>query len=441
MVFKELFKKIIPATILSAYHLMLAWVAAVWYRFPSRRLIVIGVTGTKGKSTTSFFITKLLETLGESVGLSGTIMFKVGRREWPNTLKMTMPGRFRLQRLLRDMVRAGCAFAVIETTSEGIAQHRHRGIDYDVLVFTNLSPEHIERHGSFEAYKRAKQSLFQNLHRSFHKNLFFHKQVRRILKVIVVNRDDPHFAGFVQFSADQHVAVSLCDTAAAIFARDVISNDSGNTFTVADQHFTLSLLGDFNVMNALLTLAVGAVFDFSLEHMRLALAKLPQIPGRMQRIDGGQDFTVIVDYAHEPKSMEALFRNAKRLRKNPQSRIITLISSTGGGRDVARRPMLGKLAGGYADIVIVTDEDPYDEDPNVIMQAVARGVVEAGKILGQTFFIFQDRKEAIFEAIRLARSGDVVLLPAKGSERVMAVAHNTHIPWSDEAIAREALKK
>lgn len=381
-------------------------------------MIVIGVTGTNGKSSTVQFIAQLLEALDYKVGYTTTAGFSIAGEVIENRMKMTMPGRFYLQKLLRNMVHAGCQFAVIETSSEGIKQFRHLGINYDVAVFTNLTPEHIESHGSFEKYKQAKGRLFSHLAQSSRKTI----DGKKLQKVSVVNIDDPHAEFFAAFPVDDLVTFSWESTDATINGKDL----------------EIPLLATFQKMNA--TGAVAALIAAGLEKKRVesVLSQLRPIAGRFQSIDCGQDFHVIVDYAYEPYALQALYEAVEKI---PHERIIGIHGSAGGGRDVARRPKIGELAARHEDVTIVTNEDPYDEDPREIIEAVAAGAERLGMVRGKDLHLIDEREEAIQFAVSEANRGDIVLITGKGSEPVMAVEGGRKVPWSDEDAAVRALRK
>lgn len=433
---KALIKKITPKFLIKCYHFTLVKLGAFWYGHPSRKMVVIGVTGTKGKSTVVNLIAKILEEAGYKVGLTSTINFKIADKEWVNDTKQTMQGRFKLQQLLSQMVKAGCRYAVIETSSEGIAQYRHIGIDYDVVVFTNLSPEHIESHGSYEKYREAKMKLFRALYSSFHKKI----NGQLIRKVAVVNADDPEASLFFNCKADEKWGVSLkakylvADPSLQIVvASEVAADGRGTSFQVNNEVVQLKLLGEFNVYNALLAMAVGQSQGIALSVMKKALEHVTGLPGRMEEIKNDRGFRVFVDYAHEPASLEAVYKTSKSFKPN---RIIAVLGSQGGGRDKAKRPTLGKLAGQYADYVIVTNEDPYDEDPQQIIDDVARGALPVARCPVEKIL---DRREAIQKALSVAKRGDIVIITGKGSETVMAVAGGKKIHWDDREVARALL--
>lgn len=429
---KRFIKSIIPEPLLNTYHLILAHLAAIIYGHPSKRLVVIGVTGTKGKSTTVNLIAKLLEDLGEKVGLTSTINFKVDTKEWLNNKKMTMLGRFATQKLLRDMVKAGCDYAVIETSSEGIKQSRHIGLQYDVIVFTNLSPEHIEAHGSFDNYRATKEKLFQYLTHFSNKEM----QGKIVPKTIITNLDSPASERVLEFPADKKVTYSR-DKQSDWQSVNCQVNASGSSFTIRNINFELNLLGNFNIYNATAAVATLATIGFELSDIATSLKKIKPLPGRQEWIDQGQDFLVMVDYAYEPTSQKQLFQ---LLEMVPKNRVIHVTGSTGGGRDKDRRQKLGELAASKADIVIVTNEDPYDEDPHLIVDMVANGAIHAGKKLKENLFKIIDRREAIRKALDLAGKNDLVLITGKGSEQAMCVKDGKKIPWDDRKVVREILR-
>lgn len=405
-------RKILPRPVLQAYHYFLAKFSAFIFGYPSEKLIVVGVTGTNGKSSTVQFIAQSLTALGEKVGYTTTAGFSIDGEVIENRLKMTMPGRFLLQKLLRQMVQAGCRYAIIETSSQGVEQFRHLGINYDLGLFTNLTPEHIEAHGGFENYKAAKGKFFAHLARSKRKKI----AGQSIAKTSIINIDDAHAEYFSSFKVDRLV-----------------------NFSFKSPDFDLNLIplpSEFEKKNVQAAVTLIQALGFSKEKILAILPRLKPIAGRFEMIDQGQSFKVIVDYAYEPFALQALFNSVKTDRK-----IIGVHGSAGGGRDVARRFQIGKLAAEHEAIVIITNEDPYDEDPRSIIEEVARGAIDGGKVVDRDLFLIDDRGEAIEKAISMAQPGDVVLLTGKGSEPVMAVANGQKIPWSDREVAVRALAK
>lgn len=391
---KYLVKKFIPNFLLSWYHFGLAFLGVVIYQFPSKKLKIIGVTGTNGKTTVVNMATRILEVAGFKVAALSSIYFKIGEKEWPNKLKMTMPGRFKIQKFLRQAVSAGCQYAVLEVTSEGIEQYRHKFIDFDTAVFTNLSPEHIEAHGGFENYKKAKGKLFAATNKNH-----------------IINIEDKNAEYFLSFPAEKKYTYGL---------------DKGEVKN-SDIQFNLKLPGGFNVYNALAATCVGLSQGVSLDVCKKAVEEVEGIPGRMELVIS-EPFKVFVDYAFTPNALEKVYQTLK-----PEKRkIIAVLGACGGGRDKWKRPELGKLAAKYCQEIIVTNEDPYDEDPMEIIEQVAKGTNgKAKKIL--------DRGEAIKEALKLARTGDTVVITGKGCESWICVKGGKKIPWDDRRVVREEL--
>lgn len=435
---KTFLKKLVPTSIIRIYHYWLAISANFFYHSPSDKLIVIGITGTSGKSTVAYLITKILESAGYRVGSASTIQFKVGKKEWINKTKMTMIGRFALQGLIKEMVKANCQYAIIETTSQGIEQFRHLGINYDILVFTNLYPEHIEAHGNFDNYKNAKLKLFKKLKTESPK-LIANQKVK---KIIIANLDDQHVDDFISQWAEEKFGFTLSekssDQARVIRADDPQATGEGIGFRINGHPFSLSIFGRHNIYNLLAAISVGLSQGISLESMSKNLALVSGIPGRIEFINQGQPFKVIVDYAFEPQAVSALYEIVKKIN---HQKVIHVLGSTGGGRDKSRRAKLGILAGSNADVVIVTNEDPYDEPPETIIDQVAAGALQAGKKLDKNLFKILDRRTAIHKALKIAKQDDIVLVTGKGSEQAIVVEKNKKIPWDDRRVVCEELSK
>lgn len=462
-------KKIIPVSLFKIlqppYHYLMNLVAALVYRFPSQKLIVVGVTGTTGKTSTVYLTAKILEANGYKVGYTSTAQFSDGEKEWLNDKKMTMVGRFFTQKLLRQMLKNSCQYAIIETTSEGIKQFRHRFINYDILLFTGLYPEHIESHGSFEKYKAAKSELFKHLKNCRTKYVNDKKFVcrpkselkkldlERVKKTIIVNGDDDHASHFLNFWSEAKFIYSVSwknrVEVAKHFRLDPLAKDwyfiayhdikitsEGTEFIIDSHSIYLSLLGDFNAQNATAayTIAVSQNLDTALNIQ--ALEGVKSLAGKLESIELGQDFSVIVDYAFEPRALEKVYQTLYLLEPN---RIIHVLGSTGGGRDVSRRPELGRIAAERADCVIITNEDPYDDNPQLIIEQVALGAERAGKEPEKDLFKVLDRRLAIRQALSLAQTGDLVLISGKGAEQYICVAGGEKIPWDDRRVAREEL--
>lgn len=431
---KELVKRVIPLPWLLSYHYALAGLAARRFGYPSRRMIVIGVTGTKGKTTIVHLIAHILRHQGYKVGYTSGLEFSWHDSAAPNMTKMTMPGPFIIQKMLRRMADSGCRYAVIETTSEGISQHRQIGIDYDVAVLSNLTPEHIESHGSFETYRETKGKLFAALAGSYRKAI----DAVRIPKISVLNGDDDSLQFFKKYFSEKTIIYGVGNSFPAadevLRAEQVVLGQLQCRFTVRSVAMTVPFIGAHNVRNALAAVATCFALGVPLNNIQDALqhARLPA--GRLEEIATGKGFRVFVDYAHEPASLTAAYEALHLLHPR---RIIAVLGAQGGGRDKAKRPVMGALAKQYADIVIITNEDPYDESPLRIIEDVAQGAVRGGKLTeGNTLLKIIDRREAIYRALSLASPGDIVLISGKGGERLMALAGGKLVPWSDGEVVR-----
>ena len=419
----------------SVYHYLIALGAYWFYGRPSRKMIVIGVTGTKGKSSTVRFIAEVLRAGGHKVGSLSTVEFQIDKKIIPNDKKMTMLGRGQIQKMLREMLRAGCEYAVVETSSEGILQHRHVGLDYDICVFTNLGTEHSERHGGFENLRADKGKIFTGLKKTARKKI----NGREIKKIIVANIDDANADYYLSFKADQKITFGLQIPAANVFGKILSNSAEESSFEVENKKYIINVPGSFNVYNALAAIAVARTQGINDERIYRGLRAVAQIPGRMEFIRAGQPFGVVVDYAHEPMSLAELFTNLRRFIGN-KNKIIALIGSDGGGRDVHKREQMGRIAGELADIVVVTDVNCFDEDPNEIAEMLAVGARGAGKRDGVNLIIDIDRRAAIAKAIQTAEPGDVVAITAKGTEPCMVFAGGRKVVWDDRAVAREILQ-
>ncbi len=419
------------------YHFLVAYFFYWYYGRPGRKMIVVGITGTKGKSTTCRLVASVLEQTGEKVGLMSTVEFQDGSSRFLNEKKMTMLGRGEIHKMMAKMVKNGCRYAVIETSSEGILQYRHLGLHYDICVFTNLGTEHQERHGGFENLKSDKGIIFAGLQKEKRKII----DGKKIEKTIIVNSDDKHAKYFYSFPADKKIVYGYCDQYMAenfVCAR-LISMEKKTLFEVNNFEYKLKLPGSFNVYNALAAIAVGRAVGLSESKIAEGIANVKMVEGRMEFIEEGQNFKVIVDYAHEAMSLTALFETMRVMA--PQNNLIAVVGSDGGGRDKNKREEMGEIAGRLCDFVIITDVNCFDEDPQEIAEMLAVGARKAGKKDGVNLFIIVDREKAIRKAISLAKLNDEVAITAKGTEPCIVVAKGKKIPWSDRGITRKILKE
>ena len=445
-------KKIIPQPIFDffqpVYHLLLGYLGAWFYGFPSKKLIVIGVTGTKGKTTTCNLIAQILNYSGLKTGMATTVNFRIGNEEWINTSKQTMLGRFQLQKLLSRMVKEGCKYAVIETSSEGILQYRHRFIDYDIAVFTNLSPEHIEHHGSFENYRDAKIELFK-------------KVAEKSNGVGVYNLDDPNIAYFLkpgilkQYVYSLKLKKEIGKIQNLYCVSRIQSTINGTAFLFNGEEYKMPLIGEFNVYNAVAAICVALSQKIYPSKIKKALLKVKAPSGRFELINKGQDFNVIIDYAHEPASLEAVYKTIKSSSFIVHSsKLICLLGSQGGGRDKWKRPEMGKIAAKYCDKIILTNEDPYNEPPLEILNQIEQGIrLNQQNQHKSVVYKIIDRREAIQKALSLAKKavprtelrsgawGDVVILTGKAGEVWMCVENGKKIPWDEKKIVEEEIEK
>jgi UDP-N-acetylmuramoyl-L-alanyl-D-glutamate--2,6-diaminopimelate ligase len=420
----------------------LAQAAGWWYGDPSRRLGVVGVTGTDGKTTTSFLAVAALEAAGVSTGLIGTVETKVGDARERHEAHVTTPGAPELQATLSAMVSSGNEAAVVETTSHALALDRVLGVAYDAAIFTNLSHEHLDLHGSFEAYRAAKLRLFAAL-AAGDANPATTVGGVPWPKLAVINRDDPAGSWFEATAREAGATVLTYGQDEAADVRPTrVEEDArrlrvGYTAPSGDASIELRLAGRFNVHNALAVVALGEGLRLDAAAVRAGLEAVEGVPGRMERIDQGQPFAVIVDYAHSPASLGAVLDLLAPVAAARGGGLIALFGS-GGERDTAKRGQMGRIAGERCRLVVATDEDPRGEDRDAIVDEIVRGVESAGRHRGVDVLAIPDRRAAIEAAFERARPGDVVLLAGKGHEPTILYGDHA-VPWDEAAVARETL--
>jgi UDP-N-acetylmuramoyl-L-alanyl-D-glutamate--2,6-diaminopimelate ligase len=417
---KSFIKKIIPRallrTALSVYHYALAFAGAVWYRFPGNSLIVIGVTGTKGKSSTVAYLSAIFRAGGYRIATASTIEYRIGDTLTRNTSRMTTPGRFFLQNFLHQAQAAGCSVVILELSSEGASQYRHKFLGLQALIYTNIAPEHIESHGTFEKYLQAKLKLAQEVGLS-----------KKAFTALVCNSDDAHAQHFLAFSAQHKIGFSLSHTTP--FA----ATENGGFFTFKERCIEVHLPGEFSLINALGAAEMAYLFRVPVHCIVEGIATVTRIPGRAEKIETNADFTCFVDYAHTPDSLEALYAAF------PERSKICVLGATGGGRDMWKRPAMGEVAGRMCTTVILTNEDPYDELPEKIIETLSEGVKKYKEPL-----VIIDRCAAIAHAVSLARKSrapTTILITGKGTDPTIQGPHGTSIPWSDAEVTREELTK
>lgn len=417
--------------LVSSYHYLLALLAAIRYGFPSRNMTVIGVTGTKGKTTTCNLIAELLTLAGHKVCMATTVNFRIRDKVWENTTRQTMLGRLELQKFLAKGSAAGCTYAIVETSSEGILQHRERFINYRAAVITNLYPEHLDRHGGLENYKATKLKLFKQV-------------AQRPDGIGIYNLSDAEAEYFLVprvptkygYAPDPSRHIASAGLKEILTAENIRLGDTQTEFTVLSHAFTTKLLGKFNVGNVLCALTAVHALGVSWEAIISGVPKLSPVPGRMQLIDQGQPFRVVIDYAYDPNGLKAAL---EAMRVFSPERIIVLTGIAAGHRDRWQREAMGEVADQGADLIVVTTDDPYREDPAQIVDQVAAGALKnPARILDENIFKVVDRREGIAKALSLAKPGDLVLLAGKGGETAMKV-NGQKIGWDECKVAEELL--
>ena len=400
------------------YHLPLAVFAAAYFGFPGRKLKVIGITGTNGKTTTTQLTMKIIQESGKKVAMASTINFVMDGEEKVNTSKFTTLSGWQLQRFFREAVDIGCEYAVIETSSHAIDQYRIFGIPYEIAVMTNVTREHLDYHQTMMEYRTVKRRLFERA------------------RMAVVNFDMEAPEEYLNARPyEKKLSYSTHDPQANVLAERIKLDLHGSEFFIEETKFTLAIPGLFNVENALASISVGILLGIDMSMMSQALAKVTIVPGRMESIANHLGITIIIDYAVTPDSLEKLYQLVSQM-KTAENRIIALLGACG-ERDRGKRNVMGEIVSSYADVLILTNEDPYYEDPEQILDDIEKGVV---KTAGKEYFRIFDRREAIAKALTMAVQGDVVVITGKGAEETMKIGARM-IPWNDARVVREELKK
>lgn len=415
-----------------AYHGLWAKMAAVRYAFPAHKMVIIGVTGTDGKTTTCTMIHQILQTAGYKTGLATSLEFVIGGDRYKNITHKTTLGRFGLQKWLYKMYRAGCSHVVLEVSSHALSQNRIWGISFDIAIITNLSPEHLDYHGTMENYRATKARLFQNLMKSKHKP--------GVKKTAIINTDDPElFLYFSALPAEQYFGFGL-NPGADVQAKEIEYDDQGSVFLLQTKEqitsLQLHLPGSFNVQNALAAAAVALALNISLDDIRVGLAEITLIRGRMERIDCGQDFAVVLDFAMTAEAYKQIIQSARETTKGQ----LWMVFGCCGDRDREKRPVIGELVGTLCDRVVLTDDEPYTEDSAKIIGEIENGIQKTEMKKDQDYFVIQDRKEAFQYALSHAQAGDTVLIPGMGDLEGRTVG-NKVLPWSDRGMLKEILEK
>lgn len=423
-------KKVIPKPLFKflqpVYHLFLAITGNIAYHFPGYEMTVIGVTGTNGKSTTTELIAEILKSSGAKVGMISTVSIEIAGIRWENKTNRTTLGRWRTHSLMRNMVKLGCKYAVIEVASEGIAWYRIFGIPFDGAVFTNLAPEHLNFHKNMTNYRNTKGKLFKKLSSPFNR--------KKTKRVSVVNADDREGEYFLSFKADEKYAFGIKE--GEVKAKNISCKETGTYYDIAikDKVYPVAtkLVGKFNVYNELAAFCVGLGYGIPLKKIVKALNTFKGTVGRMERIDQGQNFSVIVDYAVTPDAQEAVY---EELGKFCQGRLIGVFGATG-DRDRIKRPGMGKVAAELTDVAVLTDDETYHEESKSIIEEVYSGVPQE---LRDKVTIIPDRYQAIKRALEMADKNDIVVITGIGHQKYRNMG-GKRMSWNEREIVSELLK-
>ncbi len=419
----------LPVGVVPDSRLALSALAAEFFDHPTRRLPIAAVTGTDGKTTTVHLISDVLEAAGERSGFQTTVDFKLCDSRWPNDTRQTTQEALEVQQFFAELLVAGGTWGILEATSHSLALRKLAHVDVDVAVFTNLSPEHLDFHGTMQEYLASKGVLFEMLDRSVAKD---------VPKAAVLNADDPHWRYLADRTSRRALTYGI-DALADVQAEVLAEGPAGTRFAIAHDggktEIALPLIGRFNVSNALAAAAAGLAVGVTLDAVRAALERARPVPGRLERVDAGQPFSVVVDYAHTP---EALRKILALLRPLTAGSLIAVFGSAG-ERDRVKRPAMGKVAAELADYFVITQEDPRLEDRARILREIENGAIEGGARRGERYEVIDDRVAAIACAMARARPGDTVVLCGKGHERSI-IEGEAKTPWNEAGAAREALR-
>jgi len=420
----------VPVLVVPDARAALADLAAEFFDHPTRKLKIAAVTGTDGKTTTVHLVSDVLEASGAKTGFATTVDFKVVDHEWKNETRQTTQEAVEVQEFCAELLVAGGTWGVLEATSHALALRKLRGTEIDIAVFTNLSPEHLDFHGTLQKYLEAKSELFAMLASSTDKG---------VPKTAVLNGDDKHWRYLADRAEGAKIVTygieALCDVQGAILASDASGSRMRITASGQSVELTLPLVGRFNVHNALAAAAAGLAGGATLQNARDALLRARAVRGRMERVESGQPFSVIVDYAHTPESLDKVLGLLRPLTKGK----LIVVFGSAGERDRAKRPALAAVTAKYADLFVITQEDPRLEEPAKILEEIEKGAIDAGKQKGTDYLVIDDRHDAVGEAIRRATADDTVLLAGKGHEESIIVGEERR-PYDEATAAREALK-
>ncbi|KKP57537.1 MAG: UDP-N-acetylmuramyl-tripeptide synthetase [Candidatus Moranbacteria bacterium GW2011_GWF2_34_56] len=421
-------KKLIPQNLKNIYHLFQAILANLWFGFPSRKIKVIGITGTDGKTTTTQMVAKILEGANKRVAMASTINFKINEKEWTNLSHFTTLSAFAVQKFIRQAVDNGCEYLVLETSSHSLDQYRVWGINYKTALITNATREHLDYHKNMENYRQAKRKLFDKVETAI-VNLGMEKPN----DFLDCNARDIFGYGLKN---ESYALLTTSYKLTPVIAENIELGIDGSVFTVGNQKFTLSLVGDFNIENALAAISVGISENIDLESCAQSLAQIKSVPGRMEYVPNERGLNILVDFALTPEALKKLYALLSKIKK-PEAKVIAVFGACG-ERDRGKRPIIGEIVSQYADFVILTNDEPYHEDPIQIINEIAVGI--KNKKEGQDFWIIPDRREAIRFALKIARPNDIIAVTGMGAEESMVVG-DKKIPWNDRKVILEELSE
>jgi UDP-N-acetylmuramoyl-L-alanyl-D-glutamate--2,6-diaminopimelate ligase len=421
-------RKIFPQRLKNYYHLGQAILAGFIYGFPgrSKSIKIIGVTGTDGKTTTVQMITKILEEAGRKVAMASTINYKIGEREWKNVSHFTTLSSFAIQKFILEAVKDGCEYLVLETSSHSLDQFRVWGIQYHTAVITNVTREHLDYHKNMERYRAAKCWIFRNA-----KNAVVNLDMEKPEKYLDCGAEN--IWGYT--TSDQELMTND-QKIKIVKAENVELGANYSTYKLKSKSYKLNLPGLFNIENALAATCVGMVYGIKMETIKTALEKIKSVPGRMESVPNKRELNILVDFALTPNALEKLYTLLEKIRK-PGSEVIAVFGACG-ERDRGKRPIIGGIVSRYADKLIITNDEPYHEDPLRIINEIITGVKD--KKENEDFWIIPDRREAIKKALGLARPQDIIAVTGMGAEESMVVG-GKKIPWNDRTVIEELLRE
>lgn len=416
-------KQLFPQTLKNFYHLLKAIFANIRFGFPSRKLKVIGITGTNGKTTTTQMVTKILEEAGKKVAMASTINFRINGQEEINRTKFTTLSAYSVQKFIKRAAQADCEYLVLETSSHALDQYRVWGIKYACALITNVTREHLDYHKTMEKYREAKKRIFKSV------------------ETAIVNLDMENPEEYLDYAKGKKIGYSLKVSQdekvdELIAAKNLELGIEKSKFEVGKQKYLLKLIGDFNVENALAAIAVGINEGISEEVIAAVISKIEGVPGRLEKIPNDKNLNIIVDFALTPDALKRLYQLIQKVNV-AKGRIIAVFGSCG-ERDRGKRPIMGEIVSNYADYIILTNDEPYHEDPKQIIEEIAAGI--KNKEEGNNYWKIPDRRSAIGKALEIAKSNDIILVTGMGAEDTMAIG-DKRIPWSDREVILEELAK